>query len=250
VFKNYTGIFAQSEDDKNKFISAGAQADIVKVMGNLKFDITSHNHSPVHPVNPSAGKIIIAGSTHKGEDEIILDAFRRLKQQHPDIKLLLAPRHLNRVQEVFNLSTNPPISLSTTLRSAGLDFTDHDVIILDTLGELGQMYSICDFAFIGGSFNNTGGKKGTGGHNPLEAVVFNKPVVSGSSVHNFRDIYAILGRTNAGRVVKTPQELFEYMNKLLSDNEFYRSACEDCATVFNDQQGALEFVISALPVPK
>ena len=102
------------------------------------------------------------------------------------------------------------------------------------------MYQICHFAFIGGSFNKTGG------HNPLEAVVYNKPAISGPSIHNFRDIYWILTRTKAGKVVKTPQELTDYMDKLLSDDDFYKSSCQDCKTVFDYQQGALDFVINRL----
>ena len=108
------------------------------------------------------------------------------------------------------------------------------------MGELSKMYAICHFAFIGGSFNKTGG------HNPLEATVYSKPTITGPSIHNFRDIYWLLSRSKAGKIVKTPSELSDYMDKLLSDNEFYKQACEDCSTVFNDQQGALDVVIKEL----
>ena len=125
-------------------------------------------------------------------------------------------------------------------RSNNENFLNNDIIILDTLGELSRMYQICNFAFIGGSFNKTGG------HNPLEAIVYNKPAISGPSIHNFRDIYWILSRSKAGKVVKTPQELTNYMHKLLADKEFYIESCNDCKTVFEFQQGAMEFVISEL----
>ncbi len=163
-----------------------------------------------------------------------MGAFARLKKKFPDIKLLLAPRHLTRLENVRALAPQ------AGLRSAGLDFTQHDIIILDTLGELGKMYGMCEFAFIGGSFNKTGG------HNPLECVVFGRPVISGPSVHNFKDIYGILGRTDAGKVVKSPQELSAHMEKLLGDADFYAKACADCETVFESQQGAIEYVVDAL----
>jgi 3-deoxy-D-manno-octulosonic-acid transferase len=108
------------------------------------------------------------------------------------------------------------------------------------MGELGKMYSICDFAFIGGSFNKTGG------HNPLEATVYSKPTITGPNIHNFRDIYWLLSRTNAGKIVKSPAQLSSYIEKLLSDKEFYTQACKDCETVFNEQQGALDVVIEEL----
>ena len=108
------------------------------------------------------------------------------------------------------------------------------------MGELSRMYSLCDFAFIGGSFNKTGG------HNPLEATVYSKPAISGPSIHNFKDIYGLLSKSAAGKIVKDGQELEEYMKKLLTDKDFYNKACKDCETVFDSQQGALDIVIENL----
>ena len=256
LFKNYTEILTQSEEDREKFIKIGAPEDKTLVMKNLKFDVKRVDADI--EIGQNAGRIIIAGSTHKGEDEIILDAFCKLKQKFSDIKLLLVPRHLTRLDDVKKIlekfchselvsesknQTSKEVQdnvLDWGQRSLNDKFTDKEIIILDTMGELGKMYQICDFAFIGGSFNKTGG------HNPLEAVVYNKPVISGPSIHNFRDIYWILGRSSAGKVVKTPQELVEYMQKLLEDKEFYTKACQDCKTVFDSQQGALDIVIDKL----
>lgn len=236
LFKNYTSILTQSEEDREKFIKIGAPQEKTLVMKNLKFDIKRIDTNI--EIGKGTNRIIIAGSTHKGEDEIVLDSFAKLKKQFPDIKLLLAPRHLTRVNNVSDLIAKT--GLNYGFRSKNDTFKNNDIIILDTLGELSRMYQICDFAFIGGSFNKTGG------HNPLEAVVYNKPAISGPSIHNFRDIYWILSRSKAGKIVKTPKELTDYMYKLLSDKEFYSQSCEDCKTVFNSQQGALEFVIKEL----
>jgi len=236
VLKNYTGIFTQSEEDKNKLTKIGASPDKTEVMKNLKFDIKKSNE--VVDLSQGDNRVIIAGSTHKGEDEIIINTFAGLKKEFNDIKLILAPRHLNRMEHIIDLINKT--GLSYGLRSKHADFSDKDIIILDTMGELSKMYSVCDFAFIGGSFNKTGG------HNPLEAIVYNKPVISGPSIHNFRDIYWLLTRSNAGKIVKTPEELKEYMKKLLSDNNFYDSTYRDCKAIFNNQQGALDFVINKL----
>ncbi len=236
LFKNYTKILTQSEEDRQKFIEIGAPEEKTQVMKNLKFDVKRIDADI--ETGKGTNRVIIAGSTHKGEDEIILSSFSKLKKQFSDIKLLLAPRHITRVNNVKDLTEKT--GLKYGLRSKNDTFADNDIIILDTLGELSRMYQICDFAFIGGSFNKTGG------HNPLEAVVYNKPVISGPSIHNFRDIYWILSRTKAGKVVKTPDELTNYMHKILSDKEFYFQSCEDCKTVFNSQQGAMEFVINEL----
>lgn len=236
IFKNYTAILTQSEEDKEKFIKIGAPENKTKVMKNLKFDVKKID-SDIE-IGKGNSRIIIAGSTHKGEDEIILSSFVKLKKEFSDIKLLLAPRHLTRINNVEELVKNTELTYG--FRSKQDNFSDKDIIILDTLGELSKMYQICDFAFIGGSFNKTGG------HNPLEAVVYNKPAITGPSIHNFRDIYWILSRTKAGKIVKTPQELTDYMYKLLSNPKFYTQSCNDCKTVFEFQQGAMEYVINEL----
>ena len=234
LFKNYTEILTQSEEDREKFINIGSPEDKTHVMKNLKFDVKRIDTD----INVGDYRIIIAGSTHKGEDEIVLEAFSKLKKEFSDIKLLLAPRHLTRLDEVKKLTEKTGLKFGQ--RSNQETFENNDIIILDTMGELSRMYSICNFAFIGGSFNKTGG------HNPLEAIVYEKPAISGPSIHNFRDIYWILGRSKAGKVVKTPEELTQYMHKLLADEEFYKSACKDCKTVFASQQGALDYVIEKL----
>ena len=236
LFKNYTGIFTQSELDREKFIKIGAPADKSEVMKNLKFDVKRIDAD--FDLKQQNFRVIIADSTHKGGDEIVLDTFKKLKSEFPDIKLLLAPRHLTRVNNVKGLAEKTELTFG--LRSCDDKFDKNDIIILDTLGELSRIYQICDFAFIGGSFNKTGG------HNPLEAVVYNKPVISGPSIHNFRDIYWILSRSNAGKIVKNPQELYLQMKKLLYDKDFYNESCNDCKNVFASQQGALEFVIDKL----
>ena len=179
------------------------------------------------------------------EDEIKLQTMSReekavfmekIRNEH--IKLLIAPRHPERNDAVFSLCKQTGVNVGK--RSLKDNFVNNDIILLDTMGELGKMYSICDFAFIGGSFNKTGG------HNPLEACIFNKPVISGPSIHNFKDIYAIITRCEAGKIVNSEQALVEQMNKLLNDNEYYKRACDDCKLVFEENRGAINRVIEEL----
>ena len=236
VLSKYTKILTQSEIDKTKLISIGAPEDRTFVMKNLKFDVKKSTETV--DIGQSGYRVIIAGSTHKGEDEIILKIFEEKHKKYPDTKLLLVPRHMNRISQIVAIIDK--LGLNFGYRSKGDLFTDKDVIILDTMGELSKMYSICDFAFIGGSFNKTGG------HNPLEATVYSKPTITGPNIHNFRDIYWLLSRSKAGKIVKNPKQLSSYIEKLLSNKEFYEQACKDCETVFNEQQGALDIVIDEL----
>jgi len=236
VLSKYTKILTQSEIDKKKLISIGAPPKRTCVMKNLKFDIKKSDEKV--DIGQDGYRVIIAGSTHKGEDEIILNIFKSKLERYSDIKLLLVPRHTNRIPQITPFLDK--LGLNYGFRSKNDNFKSHDVIILDTMGELSKMYSICSFAFIGGSFNKTGG------HNPLEATVYSKPAITGPNIHNFRDIYWLLSQSNAGKIVKTPNELSEYIEKLLSDKEFYEKACQDCETIFNEQQGALDIVINEL----
>ncbi len=230
----YSGIFVQSDLDKQRMITAGAIKDKVEVMKNLKFDIEKINCNI--DLNSGNSKILIAGSTHKGEDEIVLSAYDRLRIKNPDLKLLLAPRHITRIDDVKNLLKGYKFNLYSKKPS----FEDADIILLDVMGELAKLYSCADVAFIGGSFNKTGG------HNPLEAVIFSKPVISGPSIKNFRDIYYILTVNGAGFVVKNEEDFFHTTSKLLLDEDFYNKTVQNSNNVFNNQQGALDFVIEKI----
>lgn len=236
IFNCYDGIFTQSREDMEKMIKIGAPAGKTEVMKNLKFDIQK-NTTPLD-FKKGEEKILIAGSTHKGEDEIVLKTFCALKKEFKDLKLIIAPRHLTRTDSVSNLIKQTGFKYG--FRSKKEDFSENDVILLDTLGELSRMYSMADIAFIGGSFNNTGG------HNPLEATIYSKPVVSGPSVKNFKDIYWLLSRSDAAKVVKTQEELEGHIRKLLSDTSFYSKASSDSAEIFESQKGAKDFVISKM----
>lgn len=233
----YTGIFTQSTDDNNKFLKLGANPETTKRMNNLKFDVTKPEVN--FEFNKSGARVFLAGSTHQGEDEIALSTFKKLKENHSDLKMILAPRHLTRVDEVKSLVEKYEFTYAQ--RSNGISSLEGvDVLILDTLGELGKMYNFADLSFIGGSFNKTGG------HNPLESIVFNKPVISGPSIHNFKDIYTIIRKAEAGFVVKDADEFFEIANKMFTDTEFYTKTVNAGAKVFEEQQGALDFVINVL----
>lgn len=232
----YTGIFTQSEDDNKKFLKLGANFETTKVMNNLKFDIVKPELINFDKENY---RVFLAGSTHKGEDEIALNCYKKLKENYSDLKLIIAPRHLTRVDEVKAIVDKYNFNYAQRSEKKS-DFKDIDVFILDTLGELGKMYAHADIAYIGGSFNKTGG------HNPLEAIVFSKPVISGPSIHNFKDIYSIIINAHAGFVVKNENEFYEISNKLLANESYYKQTVLACEKVFKEQQGALEYVIKVI----
>ena len=243
VLSQYAGIFMQTTGDMERILEVGANPDITRVMGNLKFDIApTMNGNDITKLaielQLNGKKMIAAASTHKGEDEIVLDAYKKVKEEFPDVKLLLAPRHPERYDAVENLLKESGFSYGR--RSKKDTFANNDILMLDTMGELMKMFSVCHLAFIGGSFSTTGG------HNPLEANIWGKPVLSGSCVFNFKDIYEYLTKTKAAKISNTPDELAQDMKKLLSDKKYYAQACLDTQKIFDENKGAVKFVINEL----
>lgn len=236
ILNLYSKIYTQSELDKERFIEIGTSSEKVEVMKNLKFDIDK-TPSDID-LKKGENKVLIAGSTHSGENEILISVFDKLRQSHKNLKFIIAPRHLERVKEIEQILSS--YNYSYGYRSKNNDFTNFDIIILDTLGELKKAYAFSDIAFIGGSFNKTGG------HNPLEATVYNVPTITGPSIKNFRDIYSILTKAGASVLVNNQSELEQTLDKFLSDSEFYNNTKENCKNIFQDQQGALEFVIDKI----
>lgn len=243
ILRNYSAILMQSETDKERIIDIGANPAITEVMGNLKFNMTNIlNKEEIKELTDSLKldqqKVFVAGSTHAGEDEIVIDLYEHLKDENPDLKMVIAPRHPERYTQVLELIDQTGYSWG--IRSKNDGFDENDIIMLDTMGELSKMYSVCHLAFIGGSFS------GTGGHNPLEATIYNKPTLSGNIVFNFKDIYEILTTENASIVVKNKKELFENAKKLMEDKDFYNSTAEACKNVFEKNSGALEYALEKI----
>ena len=236
VFKNFTAVYTQSVEDKNKYIAVGTDENKVEVMGNLKFDV-KRKEADIK-IGQEGFRVIIAGSTHSGEDEIVLKSFKALKEKHADSKLMIVPRHPQRFEDVANLLKSEGLIFGK--RSLKNNFDEVDVIMIDTMGELSRLYALCYIAFIGGSFSSTGG------HNPLEASIWEKPVISGNIVFNFKDVYKIACDKKCAVIVKTPDEL---TSELISfyDNELkYKTFSNNAKLVFDENKGAINYVLNKI----
>lgn len=238
----YEKIFMQTKADCQRIIDIGAPFEKVEFMGNLKFDIT-RNLSWEEECNLRARfhvhyPVLIAASTHEGEDEIALETFKKLKENHGEVKMLIAPRHPQRFDAVFELIKKYGLSAGRVSQNANFD--EVDVILGDTMGELAKFFSFCSVAYIGGSFF------GPGGHNPLEANIWNKPVVSGPNVANFKDIYKILTDKGAAVVAKDKEEFYNTLELWFSDLGELEKASEFAGEVFDENRGAVQFLLTRL----
>jgi 3-deoxy-D-manno-octulosonic-acid transferase len=194
----------QTEIDRERLIALGADPGRITVTGNLKFE------TPEPPALPELERslaaladgrpLVVAGSTMPNEEGAVLSAFRDVGSERA--LLLLAPRHPERCDEVERLVREGGFSL---LRRSAFDRSTHggrpDVVLLDTLGELAALYRVAGAAFIGGTL------VATGGHNPLEAAVFETAIAAGPSMHNFPEIEHLMDAGKAWRRVADPGEL-------------------------------------------
>lgn len=243
IFNRYEKIFMQSKDDAKRMTDIGAKQDKVDVMGNLKFDITPNlseeeKNKYREELKTYNYRMFVGASTHKGEDEIVLEAFKGLKKEVPDSKLLLVPRHPQRYEEVGILLDNSGYKWGK--RSNNDNFENNDIILLDTMGELAKLFSICHIAFIGGSFTQTGG------HNPLEANIWNKPVISGPITFNFKDVYKIVTEKECAIIVKNKEELTKELISFYADNNKYEKYCNNAKSVFDENRGAINYVLERI----
>ena len=243
ILNRYEKIFMQSEADAERMIGIGAKSENVEVMGNLKFDIspnatTEEIKKYEDELKTDKYRIFVAASTHKGEDEIALESFKYIKDKHNDAKLLLVPRHPQRYEDVISLIEKTEYNWGK--RSNNDNFDEKDIILLDTMGELSKLFSICYIAFIGGSFSETGG------HNPLEANIWNKPVLSGNCIFNFKDVYKIVTDKKCAVVVNTKEGLKKELLSFYDDNEKYKTYCSNAKSVFNENRGAIKYVLDRI----
>ncbi|MDR1050963.1 MAG: hypothetical protein LBP95_07775 [Deltaproteobacteria bacterium] len=218
VLRLFEAIAAQTEEDREKFVALGADPDKVGVTGNLKFD---QQAAPGGPGEKEAllkesgwpdGRWLVAGSTHPGEDVMIMASFLELWPRHKDLRLLIAPRDRHKFGLTWRL-VRERFPRDSARRGAPRDSdSGARVFLLDTLGELERYYGLADVALVGKSWP---GPHEGGGHNPLEAAARGKAVLAGPRVSNFKWMYKALNAAGAAKTVEKA-ELTRTLDRLLS----------------------------------
>ncbi|KTD40931.1 lipid IV(A) 3-deoxy-D-manno-octulosonic acid transferase [Legionella parisiensis] len=237
ILNQFSAILAQGDEDARRYITLGARKEIVHVLGNMKFDlqtntIDSKGFSDLKNRWGTERVTVIAASTHENEEAQILSHLKRLQQAIPDVVLLIAPRHPERFQAVYQLCMQS--GFKTGLRSNLNTLNpENEIVVLDSLGELLGLYQISDYAFVGGSLVPVGG------HNVLEPIAMNVPVLSGSLVHNFKAICNDLEAARGILLVHQANELIDGIIKLHSDSKFRQQMIQNAAAVFEKNKGSV-----------
>ncbi len=209
----------QSALDAERILDLGAPADRVAVTGNLKYDLPTLAEPPdVAAIRGSLGlgpglRLIVAGSTHRGEDEPVLAAFREAAATRPDLCLLLAPRHPERVEEAVRLAQQAGLACLRRSALPGRPAPTGGVIVLDTMGELARLYAAASVVFIGGSLIPHGGQ------NLLEAAACGRPVLHGPQMGNFAEMRDRFQAAGAAIEVADGPSLRRALEGLLDDRE-------------------------------
>ncbi|ANI52235.1 lipid IV(A) 3-deoxy-D-manno-octulosonic acid transferase [Pseudomonas sp. DR 5-09] len=235
----------QTEAEAQRFRDLGARPETVEVTGSIKFDLTI-DPQLLQRAAELRGQwqalerpVWIAASTHEGEDEVVLNAHRRLLANHPDALLILVPRHPERFNSVFELCQRE--GFATVRRSTGARVDAQTSVLLgDTMGELLFLYALADSAFVGGSLVPNGG------HNLLEPAALAKPVISGPHLFNFLDIAAQLRSAGALAEVDDAEGLATEVQRLFELPRDAQRMADAGLSVMRRNQGALQRLLDGL----
>ena len=241
-------LLAQFESDKSRFKEITTRK--IGLCGNLKFDQEvpeelyeiSQSIRQSWAIEEKFRPTLIASSTHEGEEEIILDAFKKIYKQLPNSLLIIVPRHLERFSKVKQIIKNSGLAFAT--RSKKSEVTDNIQVLLgDTIGELNFLYSLADVAFVGGSLIDHGGQ------NLLEPSAQSLALLSGPSLRNFSDISDQLIRKKALKIVHSADEISEQFLGLIDNSVILQSKGKAALEVFTENRGALEIICDHLSIP-
>jgi 3-deoxy-D-manno-octulosonic-acid transferase len=219
VLRNISVFCMQDKIDAERVISLGAPPDRVKITGNMKFDAeVLTNVGDPNIVRRFLGlneddQLLVAGSTHSGEEEMVVETFKELIHEFPKLKLLVAPRHIGRIEEVERVISRSGFQ---SARISGLNAARSTqravrILILDTIGHLNEAYSAAALVFIGGSLVKHGGQ------NPIEPALFAKPILFGPHMFNFKYIANLFLKEKGALQVLNKEDLVEKCKFLLSD---------------------------------
>ena len=254
------GLFCmQSALDAERIAYMGAPQDRIMTTGNMKFDveISSSAKGPqdvrrIIGLEPDE-ELLVAGSTHKGEEDALLRIFKKLRQKFPHLRLLIAPRHIERageVEELIKQSGLEPIRISNAVpackqsefKQSGRRSTQYAerILILDTIGQLKDIYTIATVVFIGGSLAKHGGQ------NPIEPAALGKTVIFGPHMFNFKNITNVLLKSAGAIQIADEEELAARIAILLEDPDMRKALGENARRSVIENRGATQRNLDAI----
>ena len=233
IFKKLSLVLAQSNRHVENFKNIGIQESKIKQVGSVKFD-TNKIKTTESNLKEYAGNLILATSTHVGEDEIIIDAFCKLRIEFPDLKLIIVPRHPERSDSVLKILKNRNINskISSIIPN---EMNSSSAVVINATGLLSSLYKLANVAFIGGSLLNK-----YGGHNIIEPASNKCAFIVGPYMRNFKDILGLFKDQDACMEINNSDELFNAYKELLNNNELRINMIDNASMVVSNNSGSSE----------
>jgi 3-deoxy-D-manno-octulosonic-acid transferase len=242
----------QHQEAAEKINELGAAEDHICINGNLKYDLdlnppTKEEYFQKRKLFKltKGTKVLVAGSTHQGEEEMILNLYKKLKSDFEKLRILIAPRYVERREELLELCREKGTSaaLYSELKRNDVQLAeDTDIIIVDTMGELAQLYFYADLVFIGGSLINRGG------HNVIEAAARGRVVLFGESMYNFKEERDFILENEVGFEIKGENDFFEKIYQLLANDQYRNQRAEKAAELIDENRGSVRKQLQLIDV--
>ena len=253
LFRGFTGVGVQTEEFAAKFIEIGCRPEAVQVLGNLKFDTANLSARPeldvpalLAQIGVAAGDpVLLGGSTHPGEEEILADQFLRLRRRFPKLFLVLVPRHFERAGAVAASLARKGLKVicRTDLKETRFEPGSVECLLVNTTGELMNFYQCATVAFVGKSL------AGAGGQNPIEPAALGKATVFGPNMGNFRDVVRIFLDRQGAVQVRDAAELERTIEALLADPARRERLGAIAQQIVRENQGAVARTVEMMVGP-
>ena len=231
-------VFCQYPDTAVRYEALGTSPSVIEKTGSVKFDIEVADSSLPETVGvfTTGRRVWIAGSTHDGEESVVIEAHTRVRETFPDARLIVVPRHPERTAEVERLVTDA--GFSSGRLSAGV--FDCDVLIGDVMGTLMPLYGLADVAFLGGSLDDTGG------HNPIEPAAYGVPMLMGPERRNFVEVCERFDDAGCLHLVGDADELATELIEMFEDDERRGREAAAARRVVEENRGARQLLLEGV----
>jgi len=255
LLRQLAALCVQTQADAERVNQVLAAPERLHVCNTMKFDQIPDQDSAdlsaalTQAFGAGTHRLLVAGSTHPGEEALIVEAYSKLRPEFPDLRLVLVPRHVERSGEIEALlqQRQLPYQLFAGNAAAAAD-TAADVLLVNATGELMRFYSVAELVVVGKSF---AGQRG--GHNIIEPAIFAKPILHGQHMQNFRGVVAIFAEADASISIADDQQLLPQLRRLLADPQDARRLGQRARAVVEQQRGAigrtLDVLLPLLPKP-
>ena len=238
-------VCAQGQRDYDNYLELGIEKQKLALTNNIKFDLTASVSAEkkselIKTFNPQNKLVLLAGSTHDPEEKYLIDAYRNLLKRFPNTLLLLVPRHPQRFEKVWKLCKESNLE---THRSSQYQGQNTNILLVDEMGILANLYSVAHVAFVGGSIADRGG------HNALEAAIYSVPVLMGPNTYNNPEICKVLQQSGALQIAENSSQLENQISKMLSDEAVRTENGRAGFNVIDKNKGALESTLNIINAP-